>query len=51
MAVGSQARDIITLVKAIGWNTVRIHAKVENPLFYDAANRLGLYILQVRWPA
>ena len=32
--------------KRLGFNAVRLHTKVANERFYEAADRLGLYVLQ-----
>ena len=33
-------------IRALGFNAVRVHIKVEDPLFYEACDRLGLLVLQ-----
>ena len=33
-------------IKALGFNAVRMHIKVEQPAFYEACDRLGLLVLQ-----
>lgn len=48
MTTPQQAKGIVDIIKSVGFNAVRIHGKVENPWFYHFADKLGLYILQVR---
>ena len=36
----------IRKIKALGFNAVRMHIKVEPPAFYEACDRLGLLVLQ-----
>ena len=36
----------IRKIKALGFNAVRMHIKVEQPAFYEACDRLGLLVLQ-----
>ena len=38
--------DDIRKIKALGFNAVRMHIKVEQPVFYEACDRLGLLVLQ-----
>ncbi len=38
--------DDILALKALGFNTVRKHIKVESPLFYYACDRLGMVVFQ-----
>ena len=38
--------DDIRKIKALGFNAVRMHIKVERSAFYEACDRLGLLVLQ-----
>lgn len=45
-ATDQQYTDFVNMVKAMGFNLLRVHGKVEDPQLYHAANTLGLVIMQ-----